>query len=617
MSENQNTQFGNGYDSVSGVETITGKRKGKKAAVIGGITAVAVAGGCASAYAFSDTVKNQVKLRTMKPEKYYAWICENNASEIAKKASADYEKSAQKIKNGMGINYNIGFEVSDALKEQAKSMADGDEELLSLIENAKSINLDFNGTMGNAGMNYNIGALFNNDKLFTVDYAIDPKTMNISFRCPELAEKWMVIDASSMAEEIIYDENAQKLLDFYGDFIEDPESIITAQQVEDEINKYVGVWNNTTKDVTIEKKETIDIADIQADYTVAEVPVTADMAKEMASNVINELKNDDIAKGIIVDRLGVDANEFASGLEDALTEISESEGGDDTVTFKTYIDPTGQIRGVSVADSDGEEFKAVIGKDGDQIRGEFSFGEDEAVAVLTATESSDKAYTGKIDVTSEGETITFDFDGIKVVNEELGYAEGTITVNIPDTDPLTLVLASDGKSQNMSMDIKVEGTDYGKFTLGFSTTDGGNVTLPDKSNALVLNEDSLSSFTLSDYVAQEDFEKFCADILTKLGFKDVEDKAKMMADGAYGTGSSYEYDDFDEEDFEDDFDEEDFDEEDFNFEEFEDIEEDEEPATTTSNDSSASSSGSGFSFNEEDFKIDIPEVEIPSININQ
>ena len=167
------------------------------------------------------------------------------------------------------------------------------------------------------------------------------------------------------------------------------------------------------------------------------------------------------------------------------------------------------------------------------------------------------------------------------------------------------------------MDIKVEGTDYGKFTLGFSATDGGNVTLPDKSNALVLNEDNMSSFALSDYVAQEDFEKFCADILTKLGFKDVEDKAKIIADDAYGTGSSYEYDDFDEEDFKDDFDEEDSDEDDFDFEEFEDIEEDEEPATTTSKDSSASSAGSGFSFNEEDFKIDIPEVEIPSININQ
>ena len=38
------------------------------------------------------------------------------------------------------------------------------------------------------------------------------------------------------------------------------------------------------------------------------------MAKEMATNVINELKNDDIAKGIIVDRLGVDADEFAQAL---------------------------------------------------------------------------------------------------------------------------------------------------------------------------------------------------------------------------------------------------------------------------------------------------------------
>ena len=30
MSENQNTQFGNGYDSVSGVETITGRERARK-----------------------------------------------------------------------------------------------------------------------------------------------------------------------------------------------------------------------------------------------------------------------------------------------------------------------------------------------------------------------------------------------------------------------------------------------------------------------------------------------------------------------------------------------------------------------------------------------------------
>ena len=40
--QNNNSQY-----SVSGVETVTGKSKGKKAAVVGGIAAVALAGGCA------------------------------------------------------------------------------------------------------------------------------------------------------------------------------------------------------------------------------------------------------------------------------------------------------------------------------------------------------------------------------------------------------------------------------------------------------------------------------------------------------------------------------------------------------------------------------------------
>ena len=50
------------------------KKKGKKAALIGGISAAVIVGGSAAAYGFSDTVKNQVKLRLSKPENYYAWV---------------------------------------------------------------------------------------------------------------------------------------------------------------------------------------------------------------------------------------------------------------------------------------------------------------------------------------------------------------------------------------------------------------------------------------------------------------------------------------------------------------------------------------------------------------
>lgn len=64
--------------SVSGVEPVTKKSKGKKAAMIGGISAAVIVGGGAAAYGVSDTVKNQVKLRVSSPEKYYAWVTENN-----------------------------------------------------------------------------------------------------------------------------------------------------------------------------------------------------------------------------------------------------------------------------------------------------------------------------------------------------------------------------------------------------------------------------------------------------------------------------------------------------------------------------------------------------------
>ena len=148
MFENQN----NDQFSVSGFETVTCKSKGKKAAVICGVAAAALVGGCASAYAFSDTVQNQVKLRTMKPEKYFAWVCENNGTDIAKKASTNYEKAVKKIENGTGINYNISYEMSDALKSQLKELTGGDEELTSIIDNIKTVKIDMDGDMGEKGI---------------------------------------------------------------------------------------------------------------------------------------------------------------------------------------------------------------------------------------------------------------------------------------------------------------------------------------------------------------------------------------------------------------------------------------------------------------------------------
>jgi hypothetical protein len=489
----------------------------------------------------------------------------------------------------------------DSVKSQLKDMV-GDEELNSVIDNINSIAIDMNGAVCNNGLSFNIGAFFNDNKLAGIDYTLDPETMNIALRCPELTEKWLKIDASSLTEEITYDENGKKIIDFYKDFMNDPESILTPQQLEDEINRYVGIWNNTTKDVRVEKKEEIAISDITVNYTVAEIPVTGEMANEMAKNVLTELKSDEVVRGIVVDRLGVDADEFSSGIDSALDDVSSSTGGDDTATFKTYIDPTGQIRGISVYADNTEEFKFIIGKDGDQIRGEFNFG-DEAKGTITATEGAGKSYTGSLEMTADEETVSFDFDGLKVVNEDLGYAEGTITAHVPDVDPISVVLTSDGKSQTISYDLKVEGQDYGRLNLSYSVNDGEKVSIPDESNALVLNKDNANDFKPEDYVSQEEVEKFLCNIFETVGIKDADKASEAIASDIFG-GSSYDDYEFNEDEFDFDDEESDFDDEDLDIED-----EDTDKDDKDDKDSHSTTAGSEMP----DFKVDMPDIEISEI----
>ena len=589
----ENQQLGNGFYGDSGVETITPKKKGKKIAVISGITAAALAGGCATAYAVSDTVKNQVKLRTMKPEKYYAWVYEHNTSEISKNISSRYSQQLDRYKDGIGVNYSINYEMPDSVKSQLKEAA-GDEELNSIIDNIKKISLDMSGSMKDGTAGYNIGASLNGDKLASIDYDIDLDTFDIFVRCPELTEKWAAID---MGDQIAYNEDAEKMLDFYKEFLSDPESVLSASDLETEINKYVSIWSDNTKDVKIEKKETLNIGDITVDYTVAEVKVTPEMAKDMAEKYSEAVKNDEIIRNIWVNKLGMDESELTSQLDDVISELNASESEGD-VTFKTYIDPTGTIRGISIINSDGEEAKAIIGKEDTKIRGEFSI-VNECKATLTADETADKTYSGTLDVDADGETVKIDFDGLKVVNETNGYTEGTVKITAEESDVIVLNLSSDGKSQDIDYDINIDGTNYGKLNINIAETKGEAASLPSKSDAFVISQDNMQDLKLEDYVAQSEVESFLNDIFTKVGIKDAGEASKSIADSIYngGLAGSTNYESYDDSDYE--WDEEDYDWDDADFDwEGEDYDWDD------------------YDFSEEDFSIEIPDTTMPEIKIS-
>ncbi|MDE5834805.1 MAG: hypothetical protein K2H26_04725, partial [Ruminococcus sp.] len=97
---------------VSGVERIS-KKKGKKIALISGITPVALVGGGTAAYNLSDFVKNQVNLRVMKPANYYAWVTEENAKNFASSAKESYQKTIDRTANGQNGNVSLNYTATD------------------------------------------------------------------------------------------------------------------------------------------------------------------------------------------------------------------------------------------------------------------------------------------------------------------------------------------------------------------------------------------------------------------------------------------------------------------------------------------------------------------------
>lgn len=541
-------------DVVTGVEHAKKGKGGLIAGITAGVLVVAVGGGFA-AYATSDFVKNQVKLTVSSPENYYTWVNEKNTEDFAKKISEQYRTAIDEMKSGQKSSVSLKYEANDEARNFfIDEIGDGEQEVIDVIKNFNDISISVNADSKDSLASGNAFIEWNGEKLASLDMAFDSSAMDILFRIPELTEQWLDID---MADSYYIDEESEN----YQKYMKDPESLITPDELESEIRKYADLWNECIADVELEKKADIAIADINVNYTVATITIDETKAKEISEKFINAVKEDDILKGIVVDKLAVvTADEYVSDLDDALADIEEEydENSTEAVTLNTYIDPTGCIRGVSFETSENDSMKFIVGKDGDEIRGEFFVsedGEEDFKGILTAKDNGGK-YSGALDMTADDETVSIEFTDLETVDEKKGYMNGVLTFVIPpeviDSETnfiFSVSLSSDGSSQQISAPLDIEGTNYGTITLNVSSEIGAEPSMPDKSGAFVINDDTDAE--LSDYVAQDKMEEFIKNILLKIGFSD-----EMAKEGANAIGEELYYDysaDFDYDDFDTDF----------------------------------------------------------------
>ncbi len=562
----------NNGDIVTGVDTVkkskTGLIAGIAAVGVAGVVAV-VAGGGVAAYCLSDFVKNQVKLRLSSPEKYYAWVNEKNADDAAKKLADAYQKGLDKAAAGQKTQVSLRYDASDDFKnllidEFGIDDSEGSsKEILNFINNTNNITIGATGDAKDNLISGNTYIEYNDERLYTLDIASDNSAMQYFLRVPDLTEKWLGFDTSKMIEDELYDEEQKEFVEAYKKAMSDPASVLTPQELEQEAARYIKVWNDSVGEVTLEKKQTFTINDIDVNYTVVSVEIDEKKANEIAQNFTQAAKDDELLKDVLVNRLSViEESEYNEKLDEALEDLqSETDLGDDVVTVSTYIDPKGVIRGFDVkGDDENEEFHMIIGKQNEKVRGEVSLydGDTEPEFIISLTaEESDKKYSGDITMNADDETGSIEFTDFEIVDEEFGYFNADIVLNIPDVDPIGINFSTDGKSQTIAGDIVIEGKNYGRLTFNVGVQNGAEPVVPSSDNAyMISSEDDLTDFW-SDYTTEEDVTAFFNGFLKKLGFSDdfSEDLADELSSELFDT---YDYD----YDYDDDYDDYDWDKDD-------------------------------------------------------
>ena len=262
----------NGYtpngDFVSGVETVT---KRKKAPIIAGVTAGVVAlgaGGGAIAYNTSDFVKNQVKLATLSPAEYYTWVHEDTSKEIAKKTSETYKQLADslagKSKKNMAADYTLTYKVSDDAKEMLidemgidSSMEDADV-IIDVINNVKTIAIGASSSSDGNNALANVFLNWNDEKLVSFETVSSMDPMQMFYRIPELNEQFIGMDLSE-ALETEMDSVEMEIYNTITEKSKNLESLVSAEELEEMMTKYTDIWFKSVEEVELEKKEEVEI----------------------------------------------------------------------------------------------------------------------------------------------------------------------------------------------------------------------------------------------------------------------------------------------------------------------------------------------------------------------
>lgn len=497
------------------------KKKSRKTPIFAVIlTLVILMATAATAYAFSDTLRNSIDMLIKNPKDYYANI-------EYKSIESSVDKSIA-LMNMRKDNKNTAQEVTAKLsydKDTVGAMLQGFAGMsISDLEAFIGIPLDsigFNLTSAyDDDENYQkIGINLNNIELISGEVFINNSQQELLYYLPELSSAYLrqSLDMKDYGMDEIELDGLTELLEK-----------LSSESTGEFIKRYAKIITSEIDDVKLTKKVPLTVGDVTVESNLLTVTIYPETLKNIIIKALKEAKNDEYILDLL-SSFNISKDEYLDVIDESIEEITDSLGeqseDDEVVVMKLYVGKDGNILGrkTQIISPSGESLDINFLNASQNDKGAYELlitDEDDTIHIQGNHSIKNEAYTGSgkaifNSYATESMVFDFEYEGLKTeIKNNSVFLYGNISLSSYEMMGIEIVLEFDAKDGEQLFAVKLNMGKSSLVTLETSTKSLDNFTIPKPDG----NADIFDMPTeIEDYILTIDVSGYISTLSDRLG----------------------------------------------------------------------------------------------------
>lgn len=498
------------------------KKKSRKKPIFAVIlTLVILMATAATAYAFSDTLRNSIDMLIKNPKDYYANIEYKSIESSVDKSIAlmNMRKNDKNFAQDVTAKLSYDKDTVGAMLQGLAGMSISDlEAFIGIPLDSIGFNLI---SANDDDENYQkIGINLNNIELISGEIFINNSKQELLYYLPELSSAYLrqSLDMEDYGMDEIDLDGLTELLEK-----------LSSESTGDFIKRYAKIITSEIDDVKLTKKVPLTVGDVTVESNLLTVTIYPETLKNIIIKSLKEAKNDEYILDIL-SSFNISKGEYLDVIDESIEEITDSLGehseDDEVVVMKLYVGKDGNILGrkTQIISPSGESVDINFLNVSQNDKGAYdlliSEDEDDTIRIKGNHSIKNEAYTGsgQLIVNSyETGSMEFDFEyeGLKTeIKNKSVFLYGNISLSSYEMMGMEIVLEFDAKDGEQLFAIKLNMGKSSLVTLETSTKSLDNFTIPKPDG----NADIYDMLTeIEDYTLTMDVLGYISTLSDRLG----------------------------------------------------------------------------------------------------